>query len=104
MKNGQARTRARTQQANKRDLAQALAFRLNLPPRVAMTILDGVLDSVTSLLKEKKKVAVKEFGTWEHRVRKGRSYIHPRTGETVDVASKSTVYFRPSDRLKENVQ
>ena len=62
-------------------------------------MLDAVLDAVRDLLRARGKVAVKGFGTFERRVRKGRAYKHPLTGESIDVANKETVIFKPSDQL-----
>ena len=45
------------------------------------------------------QVAVKGFGTFERRIRKGRAYKHPLTGESIDVANKETIIFKPSDQL-----
>ena len=45
------------------------------------------------------KVAVKGFGTFERRIRKGRAYKHPLTGKSIEVADKETILFKPSDQL-----
>ena len=86
-------------QANKGILADKVAQELNVPRRTAARVLDAVLDSMRDLLRARGKVAVKGFGTFERRVRKGRAYKHPLTGESIDVANKETVIFKPSDQL-----
>lgn len=86
-------------QANKGILADAVAEELNVPRRTAARVLDSVLDSVRTLLRSRGKVAVKGFGTFERRVRKGRAYKHPLTGKSIDVADKETIMFKPSDQL-----
>lgn len=86
-------------QANKGILADRIARELNVPRRTAARVLDSVLDSVRDLLRGRGKVAVKGFGTFERRVRKGRAYKHPLTGESIDVADKETIMFKPSDQL-----
>lgn len=86
-------------QANKGILADKVAEELNVPRRTAARVLDAVLDSVGDLLRSRGKVAVKGFGTFERRIRKGRAYKHPLTGESIDVANKETVIFKPSDTL-----
>ncbi|MBI5852730.1 MAG: HU family DNA-binding protein [Planctomycetes bacterium] len=72
---------------------------MNVPRRTAARVLDAVLDSVRDLLRTRGKVAVKGFGTFERKVRKGRAYKHPLTGKSIDVADKETVLFKPSDQL-----
>ncbi|MBM3960425.1 MAG: HU family DNA-binding protein [Planctomycetes bacterium] len=86
-------------QANKGILADQVAEELNVPRRTATRVLDAVLDSVSDLLRGRGKVAVKGFGTFERRIRKGRAYKHPLTGESIDVANKETIIFKPSDQL-----
>ena len=70
-----------------------------MPRRTAARVLDAVLDSVSDLLHARGKVAVKGFGTFERRIRKGRAYKHPLTGASIEVANKETIIFKPSDQL-----
>ncbi|MDO8349495.1 MAG: HU family DNA-binding protein [Planctomycetota bacterium] len=86
-------------QANKGILADKVAEELNVPRRTAARVLDAVLDAVSDLLRGRGKVAVKGFGTFERRIRKGRAYKHPLTGESIEVANKETIIFKPSDQL-----
>jgi nucleoid DNA-binding protein len=86
-------------QANKGILADKVAEELNVPRRTAARVLDAVLDAVSDLLQSRGKVAVKGFGTFERRIRKGRAYKHPLTGESIEVANKETIIFKPSDQL-----
>lgn len=86
-------------QANKGVLADQVAQELNVPRRTATQVLDAVLDSIRDLLRARGKVAVKGFGTFERRIRKGRAYKHPLTGESIDVKNKETIVFKPSDQL-----
>ena len=88
-----------SRQANKGILADRIARELNVPRRTAARVLDAVLDSVRDLLRGRGKVAVKGFGTFERRIRKGRAYKHPLTGESIAVADKETIMFKPSDQL-----
>jgi DNA-binding protein HU-beta len=86
-------------QANKGILAERVAQELNVPRRTAARVLDAVLDSVSDLLRGRGKVAVKGFGTFERKIRKGRAYKHPLTGQSIAVADKETIMFKPSDQL-----
>jgi nucleoid DNA-binding protein len=97
--NAAAAEEAFGRQANKGILADQVAEELNVPGRTAARVLDAVLDAVSDLLRGRGKVAVKGFGTFERRIRKGRAYKHPLTGESIDVANKETIIFKPSDQL-----
>ncbi len=87
------------QWANKAELTDTVAIKLGVPRKRAMKILNAVLASVGDLLAFKNKVAIKGFGTFESRMRKGRAYKHPLTGESVVVPDKETVVFKPSKNL-----
>ncbi|MHC4513829.1 MAG: HU family DNA-binding protein [Planctomycetota bacterium] len=91
-------------QANKGILAERIAQELNVPRRTAARVLDAVLDSVSDLLRGRGKVAVKGFGTFERKIRKGRAYKHPLTGQSIAVADKETIMFKPSDQLISNTR
>ena len=96
---GAASTEAFGRQANKGILADRVAQELNVPRRTAARVLDAVLDSIRDLLRARGKVAVKGFGTFERKIRKGRAYKHPLTGKSIEVADKETILFKPSDQL-----
>ncbi len=84
-------------QANKGILVDAIGDELKIPRRTAARILDAVLDSIRGLLASRGKVAIKGFGTFERRIRKGRAYKHPLTNEVHDVPDRETIVFKPSD-------
>lgn len=88
-------------QANKGMLTEAVSLKLGGSRRQAARILDAVLDSITDLLNSKGRVAIKGFGTFERKIRKGRAYKHPVTGKSIEVADKLTILFKPSKNLIE---
>ena len=86
-------------QANKGMLADEIARLLNTPRRNAARTLDSLLNAITNLLKAHGRVAVKGFGTFERKIRKGRAYKHPLSGESIEVPDKETILFKPSKNL-----
>ena len=62
-------------------------------------MVDAALDSIRQELRLRGRVAIKGFGVFELRVRKGRRYRHPRTGRTIAVGDKQTIGFKPSQQL-----
>lgn len=86
-------------QANKGMLTEAVSLKVGGSRRQAARILDAVLDSITDLLATKGRVAVKGFGTFERKIRKGRAYKHPVSGKSIEVADKMTILFKPSKNL-----
>lgn len=88
-----------SRQANKSILADSVAKELNLPRRTATLVIEAVLASVSDLLQHRGKLTIKGFGTFERKIRKGRSYTHPLTRESIYVADKETIMFRVSEQL-----
>lgn len=88
-----------SRQANKGILIDRLARELGVPARAAGEMLDAVLDSWSDLLRAHGKLALKGFGTFERRQRKGRRYRHPLTGASIAVPDRETIQFRPSPQL-----
>ncbi len=86
-------------QANKGMLTESVSEKVGGSRRQAARILDAVLDSITELLTAKGRVAIKGFGTFERKIRKGRAYKHPVTGKSIEVADKMTILFKPSKNL-----
>ncbi|MFQ5503552.1 MAG: HU family DNA-binding protein [Planctomycetota bacterium] len=86
-------------QANKGMLTEAVSVKVGGSRRQAARILDAVLDSIAELLATKGRVALKGFGTFERKIRKGRAYKHPVSGKSIEVADKETILFKPSKNL-----
>ncbi len=93
-----------TTPANKRSLADRIAQKLRLPHRDADAVLTIVLRSLEEAILDDRKIVLKGFGTFECRVRKGREYKHPLTGEQIPVPDKMGLIFKPSDALTERVR
>jgi nucleoid DNA-binding protein len=94
-------TPATVSQANKATLVDHVAQELAVPERTASRLLDAVLGSFCELLRERRKIIVKGFGTFECKMRKGRTYRHPLTGSFIAVPDRETILFKPSELLLE---
>lgn len=80
---------------NKRELAGKVAARLGVPHRFAQQLVDAVVDEVTNALCGRDgTVYIKGFGTFRRRIRKGRTYRHPITGDGCPVADREMVTFK----------
>lgn len=93
-----------TRQANKGILADHIGELLNVPRKTSNQVLDAVLDSMVELLRTRGKIAIKGFGTFERRIRKGRAYKHPLTGVNVEVPDREMIMFKPSDQLNDSTK
>jgi DNA-binding protein HU-beta len=93
---------------NKSDLVDALADATGLTKADAGQAVDAMFspDSgiIAKALKNKKRVQITGFGTFESKFRKARQGRNPRTGETIQIAATHTPAFRAGKGLKDAIQ
>jgi len=87
----------------KKELAEAIAKKENLPKAAATRILETLVEEITNGLKAGKKVALAGLGTFRVSQRKARTGRNPKTGETIQIPAKKAVKFRAAKELKEAV-
>jgi integration host factor subunit beta len=64
-------------------------------------LIDGLFSEIKSAILEGKIVELRGFGTFEVKLRKGRSKArNPKTGEIVSVSDHGVATFRPGRELK----
>lgn len=85
------------------ELVEALASKAGLTKADATRALDGVVAVVTEALVKGDKVPLAGLGTFGVSKRAARTGRNPRTGETVTIAARNAVTFKPATALKESV-
>jgi len=88
---------------NKADLVSAIAEETGLTKEKAKVALEATVSSITDALKANEKVQLAGFGAWETKVRAARTGRNPKTGETIQIAEKTVVKFKPSKGLNEAI-
>lgn len=88
---------------NKGDLINKIAENANLSKAQATDALNAVLDGITESLKEGEKVTLIGFGTISVNRREARTGRNPQTGESIKIAAKNVVKFKPGKELSEAV-
>ena len=63
----------------------------------------ALLDQMVDALSTGERVEVRGFGSFSLHHRPPRTGRNPKTGETVEVGSKSVPHFKPGKELKERV-
>ena len=89
---------------NKSELIEAVASSADVTKAVATKAVDGMLDAVTTALKNGDQVAVTGFGTFEVRERAARQGRNPQTGETIQIKASKVPAFKAGKALKDAVQ
>ncbi|AMK33589.1 HU family DNA-binding protein [Pseudomonas mosselii] len=97
----------------KPELAAVIAEKADLTKEKANTVLNAILDSITTELGKKVKdkngketsptVTLVGFGTFEKRHRGARTGKNPQTGEPVKIKASNTVAFKPGKGLRDSV-
>jgi DNA-binding protein HU-beta len=80
-----------------------LAQDQNLPKKQAQELLTGMVEKITSHLKQGDRIRINGLGTLEVRKREARAGRNPATGAIMQIAASKKVAFRPAKELKEAV-
>jgi DNA-binding protein HU-beta len=86
---------------NKSDLVTAIAKESNLTKKDSEIALNAIISSVGQALKNKDKVVLVGFGTWEVRERKERMGVNPRTRKEIKIPATRVPAFKAGKLLKE---
>ncbi len=88
---------------NKGDLINKIAESAGISKAQAEDAMNAVLDGITGALKGGDSVAFVGFGTFSVSRRDARTGRNPQTGETIQIAAKNVVKFKPGKKLSEAV-
>lgn len=85
----------------KKDLIESVIEDTKVEKQHVQAIVDSFLEQIKSSLKDGKTIELRGFGTFELRLRKGRSNARdPRNGASVSVEPHYVAVFRPGRELK----
>lgn len=88
---------------NKGDLINKIAESADISKAQATDALNAVLDNIGDALKSGDKVTLIGFGTFSVSKRNARTGRNPQTGETIQIAAKNVVKFKPGKELSDSV-
>ena len=88
---------------NKGNLINKIANSTEITKAQAMEALNAVLDGIGEALDSGDKVTLVGFGTFSVSRRDARSGRNPQTGETIKIAAKNVVKFKPGKELTDKV-
>lgn len=85
----------------KYDLVESVYQNTNCEKKLIQDIVEQLFEELKSALKSGKTIELRGFGTFEPRLRKGRSKArNPKTGEQLSVAPHYVAAFRSGQELK----
>ncbi len=88
---------------NKSELVDVLAQRANLTQKKAEAVVNVIFDSMTDALKQGDRIEIRGFGSFVNKEYNSYTGRNPRTGESIQVASKRLPFFKVGKELKEKV-
>ncbi len=88
---------------NKGDLINKVAEESNITKAQATTAVNAMFNAIGSALQGNDKATIIGFGTFSVTKREARSGRNPRTGETITIAAKNVVKFKPGKDLMDSV-
>ena len=88
----------------KADLIDSIYQKIGVPRKDIRIAVDSFIDEIKDALIQNQIIELRGFGTFEIRIRKGRTKArNPRSGELVSVNSHGVAAFRPGKELKQDV-
>lgn len=87
----------------RKDLAEAISNQLGYPQSSCADIVDSFLDTMKQALLDGETIKLVHFGTFSVRDKQPRRGRNPRTGESITIKQRQTVSFRPSKKLREQI-
>jgi integration host factor subunit alpha len=84
----------------RKDLAKAINEKLGFSQRSAEEIIDTVFSTMKATLISGESIKLVHFGTLSIRKKTPRRGRNPRTGDAMEISSRSMVTFKPSKRLR----
>ena len=81
------------------EIEKKLSEKCELTPAESRKVLDVIIDSMTEMLCERKRIEIRHFGSFftkDYQPYEGRN---PRTGEKIYIGEKTLPLFKLSNRL-----
>jgi integration host factor subunit alpha len=87
----------------RKELAEALTNQLGYSQNTCSELVDTFLDRMKGRLLDGEPIKFVHFGTFNVRDKKPRRGRNPRTGETITIKQRQMISFRPSKKMREQV-
>ncbi|MEL6286363.1 MAG: HU family DNA-binding protein [Pseudomonadota bacterium] len=86
---------------NKGELTKFVAEAAGLSQDKAREAVDATFEGIIGAVKSRDQVAIAGFGTFHAKTRNAREGRNPATGETIQIAEKTSAAFKPATALKD---
>ena len=87
----------------RKELATSVTEKLEISQRNAAEIVDTVFAALKNTLVNGESIKLVQFGTLKVRDKSPRRGRNPKTGESMTIAKRQMITFRPSKQLRERL-
>ena len=87
----------------KKDLVNLIYMQIGFSKQISENLIEDFLSTISSNIKNEKKLKLSKFGTFTIRQKKSRIGRNPKTKETKMISSREVVLFKPSKEFKDFV-
>lgn len=87
----------------RRHLADAIHAQIGFSKQIASSIVDAFFDSLKEALLAEEDIKLVQFGTFKVRKKSSRTGRNPKTGESIEITSRSMVSFKSSKLLRDRI-
>ncbi len=87
----------------RKELTETLANQLGFSQSNCALLVDSFLDNMKGSMMSGESIKLVHFGTFTIRDKSPRKGRNPRTGQTITIKRRQAVSFRPSKKLREQV-
>ena len=87
----------------RKELTETLAERLGFSQSSCSQIFDSFLDNMKPSMVDGQSIKLVHFGTFTVRNKSPRRGRNPRTGDTITIKKRQAISFRPSKKLREQI-
>lgn len=88
----------------KKEIVKAISEELGLTQLKTKEIVQKTFDAIIDTLVTEERIELRNFGVFEVKKRAARKARNPRTGDSVYVAEKYVVTFKPGKEMEEKVR
>ncbi|MGG4412152.1 HU family DNA-binding protein [Niallia taxi] len=89
---------------NKTELINAVVESSELSKKDSTRVVDSVMETITTALKDGEKVEIIGFGSFSVTERAARKGRNPQTGEEIEIAASKAPTFKAGKKLKDAVK
>ena len=84
----------------KEEIVNSIYMQIGYSKKISENLLDDFFEIIFNSLKNKNKVKIAKFGTFQVRFKKSRIGRNPKTKEKKIISKRKVILFKPSNKLK----